>query len=765
MLEFPFIILITLNYVCILEGVESNVTLWQFLLELLVSKQHLDVIQWTDDRDGEFKLLDAEKVAHLWGIRKNKPNMNYDKLSRALRYYYDKNIIKKVIGKKFVYQFVSFPEIVKTEYKIPFRQKMQMEADSTDVGRFEVTHLSNCKVYKYDKKSTNSVPKNPLKSESMSLSSPLDERPLEKTSKAELSRQSIDRKTSVNLSARMIPEERIATVVPSLYSGAAVESFILPKISSRAKESEGGTNSCQLPASGIQSTPVGCSVNVNQMADDFMLRTSLVPIGPIGLGNFGVSGFPRVLLTEPPSAASKNSIYGIEGGENFTGVRSEEAPLFHMLPTFLTPNVGVQGNGSGVAGWSLAKYPMSDLFGTPQFVLVSAGSGAVPEAVVESASIPLQFSSVSLPSSVVDGSKMPYSLAHLNTGLNLSKTKSEKTDCSANLLDFPRFSGSLISIAPSTLPANSSQRNLVPSSFSGRVDSHLTQSFSNSNYYSVSPFVQQSETIEDSSSSVRHSPSNRSPTSPVSLHSVVPEADTTTGAVLGESVRNPVVSESIRTEKNKVIANGSTTVSSVIPPITVTADSDDELDARTDLKESETDLDSISEVRESRQKLTLKSSRKRCSTSPIVFSEEKRSNRGSDEKLKASQSTKPKPNPLLLYSGISQSPLLLSSAALQLHPNATQTTNGSLSTPTIYLTSPFGPQKTPMAALHFWSSLSPLAYNSPRPGSGTPSVFQFPAFLGGHMTMSPLAIPAINMFDNLQTPASINTPSKIVPAS
>lgn len=43
-------------------------------------------------------------------MRKNKPNMNYDKLSRALRYYYDKNIIRKVVGQKFVYQFVTFPE-------------------------------------------------------------------------------------------------------------------------------------------------------------------------------------------------------------------------------------------------------------------------------------------------------------------------------------------------------------------------------------------------------------------------------------------------------------------------------------------------------------------------------------------------------------------------------------------------------------------------------------------------------------------------------
>lgn len=35
--------------------------------------------------------------------------MNYDKLSRALRYYYDKNIIRKVNGVKFVYRFVQFP--------------------------------------------------------------------------------------------------------------------------------------------------------------------------------------------------------------------------------------------------------------------------------------------------------------------------------------------------------------------------------------------------------------------------------------------------------------------------------------------------------------------------------------------------------------------------------------------------------------------------------------------------------------------------------
>lgn len=70
-------------------GMESAITLWQFLLQLLLDQKHEHLICWTSS-DGEFKLLKAEEVAKLWGLRKNKTNMNYDKLSRALRYYYDK---------------------------------------------------------------------------------------------------------------------------------------------------------------------------------------------------------------------------------------------------------------------------------------------------------------------------------------------------------------------------------------------------------------------------------------------------------------------------------------------------------------------------------------------------------------------------------------------------------------------------------------------------------------------------------------------------
>ncbi len=50
-------------------------------------------------------MVDPEEVAKKWGIRKNKGNMNYDKLSRALRYYYDKNILTKIPGKRYAYRF------------------------------------------------------------------------------------------------------------------------------------------------------------------------------------------------------------------------------------------------------------------------------------------------------------------------------------------------------------------------------------------------------------------------------------------------------------------------------------------------------------------------------------------------------------------------------------------------------------------------------------------------------------------------------------
>eukprot|EP00118_Oscarella_pearsei_P026659 m.310252 g.310252 ORF g.310252 m.310252 type:complete len:170 (+) comp50410_c0_seq1:135-644(+) len=84
--------------------------LWQFLLELLNNEQRYSkMITWTGV-DTEFKLKDPHGIAREWGKRRNRLNMTYEKMSRALRYYYKKNILKKVSGKKFVYKFVVKPK-------------------------------------------------------------------------------------------------------------------------------------------------------------------------------------------------------------------------------------------------------------------------------------------------------------------------------------------------------------------------------------------------------------------------------------------------------------------------------------------------------------------------------------------------------------------------------------------------------------------------------------------------------------------------------
>ncbi|XP_060718135.1 ETS1-related protein isoform X2 [Tachysurus vachellii] len=81
------------------------IQLWQFLLELLLDSACHTFISWTGD-GWEFKMSDPAEVAKRWGQCKNKPKMNYEKLSRGLRYYYHKNIIHKTAGKRYVYRFV-----------------------------------------------------------------------------------------------------------------------------------------------------------------------------------------------------------------------------------------------------------------------------------------------------------------------------------------------------------------------------------------------------------------------------------------------------------------------------------------------------------------------------------------------------------------------------------------------------------------------------------------------------------------------------------
>ncbi|KAI3387326.1 hypothetical protein SNEBB_003849 [Seison nebaliae] len=94
----------SVQYLNLTNTTSGPIQLWQFLLSLLMNINHQNIICWTCN-EWEFKLRNPDEVARLWGRRKNKPKMNYEKLSRGLRYYYDKHIITKTSGKRYVYKY------------------------------------------------------------------------------------------------------------------------------------------------------------------------------------------------------------------------------------------------------------------------------------------------------------------------------------------------------------------------------------------------------------------------------------------------------------------------------------------------------------------------------------------------------------------------------------------------------------------------------------------------------------------------------------
>ncbi len=87
--------------------------LWEYLYLLLQNTNYSSVIRWEDESQMVFRIVQAEKLAALWGLQKNRLGMTYEKLSRGMRYYYPNNIIAREPGRRLLYRFMRHPDEIK----------------------------------------------------------------------------------------------------------------------------------------------------------------------------------------------------------------------------------------------------------------------------------------------------------------------------------------------------------------------------------------------------------------------------------------------------------------------------------------------------------------------------------------------------------------------------------------------------------------------------------------------------------------------------
>ncbi|NXA13081.1 ETV7 factor, partial [Sapayoa aenigma] len=83
--------------------------LWEYIFQLLSDSRYEPYIRWEDRAAKVFRVVNPNGLAQLWGNHKNRVNMTYEKMSRALRHYYKLNIIKKEPGQKLLFRFLKIP--------------------------------------------------------------------------------------------------------------------------------------------------------------------------------------------------------------------------------------------------------------------------------------------------------------------------------------------------------------------------------------------------------------------------------------------------------------------------------------------------------------------------------------------------------------------------------------------------------------------------------------------------------------------------------
>ncbi|NXT17648.1 ETV7 factor, partial [Syrrhaptes paradoxus] len=96
--------------------------LWDYVYQLLSDSRYEPYIRWEDKEAKTFRVVDPNGLAQLWGNHKNRVNMTYEKMSRALRHYYKLNIIRKEPGQKLLFRFLKTPGEIIHEKSIKLEQ-------------------------------------------------------------------------------------------------------------------------------------------------------------------------------------------------------------------------------------------------------------------------------------------------------------------------------------------------------------------------------------------------------------------------------------------------------------------------------------------------------------------------------------------------------------------------------------------------------------------------------------------------------------------
>nr|CAD2169191.1 unnamed protein product [Meloidogyne enterolobii] len=114
--------------------------LWEFIRDALKDPRTCpSIVRWEDPSEGVFRIVESERLAFLWGQKKNNQKMTYEKLSRAMRTYYEKQILVPVpksglYPKKLVYKFGPSAMGWKMAASMAVQTQLAIVGSSTDIS-------------------------------------------------------------------------------------------------------------------------------------------------------------------------------------------------------------------------------------------------------------------------------------------------------------------------------------------------------------------------------------------------------------------------------------------------------------------------------------------------------------------------------------------------------------------------------------------------------------------------------------------------------